>query len=360
MNDLDNFRKQIDDLDQQILALLDERMRTSIAIGLVKRATNAMVFDAGREFAVFDNLLAGTLNKRIPEWAVLDIFSEIIKVSRALQSDNLQQAPPKLYAVLGHPIGHSLSPVMHNRAFSFINHNGLYFALDTTDVGRTLFALKDLDFGGASITMPHKETIVDYLDELIGVAKEMRVVNTVVFTNGKLVGYNTDSEGAMLSLKYRTELEGKTVLLLGAGGAARSIAYGLKMEKVTTFIANRDEEKGRKLAELTGAVFVPLDEALGVACDIIINATSVGMHPNADDMPVPPEIFQENMLVMDIVYNPLHTKFIKEAVARGCVPVDGVSMFVQQGARQFELWTSKAAPLPIMRQTVLSLLKTNE
>ena len=357
MSELDVLRNKIDELDRDILELLNRRMQTSVAIGLVKRAMGSAVFDSNREYAVFEKLLGESLEMLIPESAVLDIYTAVIKASRALQSDSKPGGAPKLFAVLGHPIGHSLSPAMHNRAFSFVNHNGLFFAVDTQDVGKSLKALQDLDFGGAAVTMPHKESIIDYLDEVVGVAKDIGAVNTVVNRDGKLWGYNTDSEGAMAALKFRTELKGKTVLLVGAGGAAKALAYGLKAEKARLVITNRTQEKGEQLAKQADAVFLPPDEILTMDYDVVINATSVGMYPNVDEMPVPEEVFRENMVAMDIVYNPLRTMFMAKAISRGCVPLDGVTMFVHQGGKQFELWTGLPAPLPMMRQTVLSLLQ---
>lgn len=360
MSELDALRHKIDELDGDILALLNQRMQTSVAIGLVKHAAGSEVLDSSREYAVFEKILGASRNMLIPQNAVLNIYSEIIKASRALQGDCKPNGVPRLFAVLGHPIGHSLSPAMHNRAFGFVDYNGVFFAVDTCDVGKSLMALKDLDFGGAAVTMPHKETILDYLDELVGVAKEIGAVNTVVNCDGKLFGYNTDSEGAMAALKSKTGLKDKTVLLAGAGGAAKALAYGLKAENAKVVITNRTYKKGEKLAQQAGAVFLPPDEILSMNYDVVINATSLGMYPNVNEMPLPEELFHKNMVVMDIVYNPLHTQFMAKATSSGCVPLDGVTMFVHQGGKQFELWTGRPAPLPIMRQTVLSLLERNK
>lgn len=357
MSELNALRDKIDELDRDILQLLNQRMQTSVSIGLAKRANGTEVFDSSREYAVFEKLWSYARNMLIPENAVLNIYSEIIKASRALQSNANQASVPRLFAVLGHPIGHSLSPAMHNRAFSFVGYNGLFFAVDTQDAVKSLRALQDLDFGGAAVTMPHKETILDKLDEVAGVAKDIGAVNTVVNRDGKLWGYNTDSEGAMAGLKAKTELKGKTVLLIGAGGAAKALAYGLKAEDARLVITNRTAVNGEKLAHQMDVDFYPLDEILNQAYDVVINATSVGMYPHVNEMPVPEAIFHKNMVVMDIVYNPLHTRFISKAIAHGCEPLDGLTMFVHQGAKQFELWTGKPAPLPMMRQTVLSLLE---
>lgn len=360
MSNLDDLRDRIDAIDNEILELLNRRMQTSVAIGLVKRSMGNAVFDSNREYAVFERLLANSLEMIIPESAVLDIYSAIIKASRGLQSDYKLCGVPKLYAVLGHPIEHSMSPAMHNRAFMFANYNGTFFAVDTQDVGKSLQALRDLDFGGAAVTMPHKETIIEYLDELVGDAKDIGAVNTVVYSNGKLLGYNTDSEGAIAALKFRTQLKDKTVLLVGAGGVARAIAFGLKAEHARIVITNRNHEKGARLAEESGARFIPPDAVLTAPYDIVINATSVGMNPNVEEMPVPEKIFRENMVAMDVVYNPLRTKFLQTAIDKGCVPVDGVTMFIHQGGRQFELWTGLKAPLPFMRQTVLGRLRDQQ
>lgn len=356
MTELDDLRRKIDVLDGEILKLIKERMQTSVAIGKAKQATGQTVFDAEREYAVFDRLARAAENLTLPAATVQEIYISIIKTSRMLQGAAQLNGAPRLYAVLGHPIGHSVSPVMHNRAFNFMNYNGLYFAVDTTDVNRTVKALKELEFGGASVTMPHKEAVIESLDELRGVALELNTVNTIVNDNGRLIGYNTDSEGAMAALKAVTGITGKKTLLIGAGGAARAVAYGLKAEKADLTIVNRDVKKGEKLAELTGAKAVAFTDVLKHEYDIVINATSVGMSPNVDAMPVEAGILRAGMVVMDIVYNPLQTKLLQTAAAQGCITVNGVAMFVGQGARQFELWTGLSAPIPFMRQTVVACL----
>lgn len=356
MSELDVLRGEIDALDMEILTLLNRRMQTSVNIGRAKQSLGGAVLDRDREYAVFEKLLNYAANMVMPQSAVLDIYSAIIKASRALQSDSKPAAIPRLYAVLGHPVGHSLSPAMHNRAFGFVNYSGLFFAVDTTNVGQTVKALKTLDFGGAAVTMPHKESIMEYLDETEASAQAIGAVNTVVNCNGRLLGYNTDSEGAISALKAKTELKDKRVLLLGAGGAARALAFGLKAEKARLVISNRDEQKGGKLAENVNATFISPAAVLTMEYDIVINATAAGMYPNVNVMPVPNAIFKQNMVVMDIVYNPMQTMFLKLAAAKGCLTINGLDMFVHQGGRQFELWTGGAAPLPIMRQTALSLL----
>lgn len=356
MTQLGDLRNKINVLDDQIVRLLDERMQTSLAIGEVKRAEGRQVFDREREYAVLERVLKAVRKKTVPPAALLDIYSDLMLASRRLQGEARPTGAPKLYAVLGHPVGHSLSPAMHNKTFQFMTYNGMYFAVDTINVNQTIRALKALDFGGASITMPHKESVVESLDELHGTARELKTVNTVVNDNGRLLGYNTDSEGAMIALKAETAIAGKKTLLVGAGGAARAVAYGLKAENADLAIVNRDVKKAEQLAELTGGRAITFDNMLLEAWDIVINATSVGMLPNVDAMPVPAELFRPGMVAMDIVYNPLKTMFLQMAAAKGCVTVDGLSMFVAQGARQFELWTSMTAPTPYMRQVVLSLL----
>jgi shikimate dehydrogenase len=246
---------------------------------------------------------------------------------------------------------------MHNGAFSAIGYYGMYLALELDDIKSAISSLKSLNFKGASITIPHKTTVIDFLDELDDTAARINAVNTIVNTDGRLVGHNTDCSGAMRALSEKIDIKTKDVAIVGAGGAARAIAFGIKTQGGHPIIVNRSKQKGEQLSKELGAGFVPLSEIKKLSCDILINTTPVGMTPHVDDMCVPETVLDKNMVVMDIVYTPLKTKLLREAEQIGCRCIDGLSMFVYQGAEQFALWTGQQAPVDIMRLAVLSALE---
>ncbi len=259
----------------------------------------------------------------------------------------------RLYGVFGNPISHSMGPVMHTRAFREKGINAVYLAFRIDAIEKGLQAMREIGIQGASITIPFKESVIPFLDDIGEHAKEMGSVNTVVNKDGKLFGYSTDHKGAVEPLRRVTPLKDKDVCVLGAGGAAKAVAYGLKKEGALLTISNRSENKGKALADQMDARFVALDHVTGLNPDIIINTTSVGMMPDTDKSPVPARFFHESMIVFDIVYNPLMTRFLIDAKNAGCTIIDGLSMFVGQGAAQFELFTGVEAPVNLMRDAVL-------
>lgn len=263
----------------------------------------------------------------------------------------------QLYGILGDPIGHSLSPVMHNAAFAAVNYPGVYLAFEVNDLAEALTGAKALNLKGLSITIPHKVKALNLVDKLDETARRIGALNTIINRNGNLYGFNSDSPGAMAALAEKTAIKDKNVAIIGAGGAARALAYGVKSKGGILTIYNRSLPKARQLASEVEVSFLPLMEFGNKPCDILINTTSVGMTPNYNDIPVELQTLNKNMIVMDIVYNPLKTALLKAADKIGCMTVDGVSMFVYQGALQFEMWTGIKAPVDIMRKTVLKALK---
>ena len=255
-----------------------------------------------------------------------------------------------LYGVLGSPVRHSLGPAIHNAAFEATGLNGVYLAFETTDLPGSLAGAKALSFGGLSITLPFKSTVIPLLDQLDPLAERIGAVNTIRNVGGKLVGYNTDGSGALLALEAVTDLSGERCLLVGAGGAARAIGYVLSRRGVEIVIANRSTEKGKSLADFLGGRFIPLAEADRIETDLLVQTTSVGMFPITDQVPVSSEVLREGMVVMDVVYNPLKTKLLRLAEERGCMTVNGLDMFIYQGAEQFRLWTGLEPPIEIMRE----------
>ncbi|MCP4747556.1 MAG: shikimate dehydrogenase [Desulfobacteraceae bacterium] len=262
-----------------------------------------------------------------------------------------------LFGVIGNPVGHSLSPVMHNAAFESAGYPGVYLAFEVKEVGSAMAGMRGLNIKGMSVTIPHKIEVMKYLDEIDPTAEKIGAVNTVINREGRLLGTNTDCHGAITALESKTGLAGKRVGLLGAGGAARAIGFGLMDRKAMVTVFNRNSQRGQGLAKDLDAEFIPLADFDGRTLDILINTTSLGMYPDIEKMPVEQNCLNGSLVVMDIVYHPLETALLKAARNKGCTIADGVAMFVFQGARQFELWTGRQAPLEVMRKAVLKHLK---
>ncbi len=261
-----------------------------------------------------------------------------------------------VYAIFGDPVAHSLSPLMHNRAFEQVGFKAAYVPFRVTDIAAAVTAARTLGIAGLSVTIPHKVGIMAYLDEIDETAQGIGAVNTVVARDGCLVGYNTDGAGALAALEAVADVSGQEVVVLGAGGAARAIAKVVCAQGGRVTIANRSLDNGRVLADALGCASCTLADIQSIACDILVNTTPVGMAPNVNAMPVRRRDLRPEMVVMDIVYNPLRTRLLREARKIGCVTVDGVSMFVNQGALQFRLWTQLPAPVDVMREVVIKAL----
>ncbi|MEW6077256.1 MAG: shikimate dehydrogenase [Thermodesulfobacteriota bacterium] len=269
-------------------------------------------------------------------------------------------AKSTVYCVLGDPVAHSRSPVMHNAAFAAAGINDAYVAFRVKDIAGAVGGIRALGIGGASITIPHKVSAMAHLDEVDEEARRIGAVNTVVNRDGRLVGHNTDWQGAIRALLEKTVVRGRTVLVIGAGGAARAVAYGVAREGGRLLIADLTVAGAKPLARDFGGDALAVAEAGSCEWDVLINTSPVGMAPDSDVSPVPREWFRPGGVVMDIVYNPLKTRLLKEAAECGCETIDGLAMFVYQGAAQFEAWTGRPAPVEVMRQAVLVALQTDE
>jgi shikimate dehydrogenase len=269
-----------------------------------------------------------------------------------------------LYGVIGDPIRHSRSPVMMARAFRETGINAAYgaFHVRPDRLAEAIAGIRALGFGGLNVTIPHKIGVMACLDEIDEGARAIGAVNTIVNDNGRLIGYNTDGIGYVRSLKEEAGADpaGRSIVVLGCGGAARGIVWALAREKPKEIVlANRTAGRAAELAEaFAGAArfrtveWRELPEAVAEA-DIVINTTSVGMAPNADERPIDPEWLRPGAIASDLVYNPLTTAFLQGAARRGCRIHGGLGMFVYQGAYAFEYWTGKAAPIRAMREAVL-------
>jgi len=261
----------------------------------------------------------------------------------------------KLCAIFGNPIEHTLSPRIHNAAFEHLHLNYVFLAFKVERLKEAVQGIRALDLKGVSVTIPHKVAIIDYLDEVEDIAGKIGAVNTVVNRGGRLIGYNTDWSGAIDALEEKVDLKGRKALVLGAGGAARAIAFGLKERGADFTILNRTVHKAEMLASELGAHYGALEDSASVPFDTVINTTSLGMYPNVHDTPVEKALLKD-VLVFDMVYNPLKTRLIREAEQNGCTTITGLEMFINQAALQFDLWTGKKAPLDVMKKVVVEAL----
>ncbi|OGP57426.1 MAG: shikimate dehydrogenase [Deltaproteobacteria bacterium RBG_13_61_14] len=277
----------------------------------------------------------------------------------------MMDAKTKLCIIIGNPVAHSLSPAIHNAAFSALGLNFAYTAHRVEDVEAAVKGIRALGIRGASVTIPHKLAVIPYLDEVDPVASWIGSVNTIVNDGGKLLGSNTDGEGAMKALvEAGVKLPGKRVLMIGSGGAARAVGFTLaakaklgaltilgiiepELKKLAGDIAEKTPVKaeGRRMKDEF------LAEEIRKA-DLLIQCSPVGMHPKVDETPVPAKLLRKDLIVMDIVYNPRETRLLREAKAQGAQTIPGLEMFLNQAVLQFEKWTGKPAPAEIMRQVL--------
>ena len=267
----------------------------------------------------------------------------------------------KLYGIIGNPVSHSMSPAIHNAAFTEKGLNNVYVPLKIANIDTFMKECREIDFQGFSVTIPHKESVLPLLDDLDPNARRIGAINTIVNRNGKLTGYNTDCMAAVIglecSLKETDEtLNNKKVSIIGAGGAARAIAFGLKEKGCDITIFNRTIERAEKLSHDVKCKFESFEEIHQIDSDILINTTSIGMFPNVDQTPVSKDILKEGMIVFDAVYNPIETRLLREANENGCHTVNGLSMFINQAAEQFRLWTNIDAPIELMTKVVKEML----
>ena len=283
-------------------------------------------------------------------------------------------AAPTSFFLLGHPVGHSLSPFMHNAAFKALGLNAHYALLDVApgDVPRTLADLRAQGCGGANVTIPHKEAAYRFLaakGRLSDVAQLLHSVNTVAFRpDGSLFGDNTDAPGFLDALQeaFRASPKGKRILVLGCGGAGRALALTCAMQGAESILVadvNLAARRRLLLALRQTAPGLPvagvsLDRARAAArdCDLIIQATPVGMHAG-DPSLLPAESFRKGQLVFDLIYNPAVTPLLATARAAGARTANGLGMLLHQGARAFRLWTGRKAPVPVMRAALEKALK---
>ncbi len=267
-----------------------------------------------------------------------------------------------VYGVIADPVGHSLSPPIHNACFRELGINAVYcpFRVPADSLGQFMEDAPRMGIKGLSVTIPHKEAIAKHLTKVDPVVKSIAAVNTVVFDGSEVLGYNTDYNAAMDCLEHAlgkigaepSPLKNKRALILGAGGVARPIAFGLRKRGALVTVTSRNKKRADKLAEAFDGKSVEWEARDRVNCDILINCTPVGMHPNVDETPMSKTFLKPSLLVFDTVYNPESTLLIKDARERACQVITGVEMFIRQAMLQFFLFTKRDAPHELMRDVL--------
>ena len=276
-------------------------------------------------------------------------------------------AATRLCAVIGHPVGHSLSPAIHNAAFASLNLNYVYLAFDVNDVADFITGMRAMpSFRGLSVTIPHKRAIQDHLDEIDPLAARIGSVNTVVRTeDGRLIGHSTDGPGTLRAFaEAGVGLAGKRVLFLGGGGAVRAVAFAFAADAKSASIKLLGRNRSRidaLAADVASATNVPVTtgdlagdirQALSQH-DVIVHGTPIGMVPErVGQSVIPADALEPRHIVFDMVYNPHETRLLQDAAAAGCTRIYGIEMLLHQAALQFELWTGESAPIDVMRKAV--------
>ena len=280
----------------------------------------------------------------------------------------------KLVILLGQPLGHSVSPAMHNRVFEKLGMDYCYIPVEVSaaDLGAVFCGLTKMNVAGFNVTIPHKLHIMEFLDEIDPLAQTIGAVNTICVRDGKTKGYNTDGEGFVRSLEEKADIsvQGKRFFILGCGGAVRAIAMTLAFkgaEKI--YICNRTQKKAESLTEeinqkITNCVKVVERTTDRIApflkeCDVLINGTKLGMHPDTNSTPIDKVLLSKNLIVSDIVYNPLMTRLLKDALHSECTIVDGLGMLIYQGAAAFQLWTGIEPLVGEMSDVAYNLMRAD-
>ena len=263
---------------------------------------------------------------------------------------------PAHFALFGNPVSQSLSPAMHTAAFAQMGLNADYTAHRVDDAAEVVRRVRESGIRGASITIPFKETVMALLDEVDPAAAAIGAINTIVNRDGMLAGYNTDGPGLVSDLSEWIAIRGTTFVILGAGGAARAAVYSLRDAGGIPIVVNRTAERAQVLADRFGCRWEPAREIGRLRADCLINTTPLGMFPETERTPVEEKFLVHFPRVMDLIYNPLKTRLLREAEAAECAIRSGVGMFVHQGVEQIRLWTGQEAPQEEMRRVVLERL----
>ena len=275
----------------------------------------------------------------------------------------------EIYGVIGHPITHTISPNIHNTAFKQLKMNAVYIAFDVfpENLKKAVDGLKSIGINGFNVTIPHKTSIIPCLDKIDPLAKRISAVNTVKNVNNKFFGFNTDIDGVLNTFQQKNiDINGRKVVLVGAGGAAKAIGFALAPLAKELVILNRTERNAVKLAKsilqdsntVKGKRLTPQTIAKELEdTQVLINATPIGMHPNSGNSIVKKDLLHDKLTVLDIVYNPIETKLLTDAKSKGAKTLNGLSMLIYQAASSFKIWTNVEIDPPIMLKAATKVMK---
>lgn len=370
-DNLEEIFEEMQQLDPDIIKLATMANSPEDNIRMLRLVSEAPILTVGfcmGELGLPSRILCGKYGS---PWTYATFSSERVMAPGQLSFEEMRDvyryhqigAETSVFGVIGDPIAHSYSPLLHNACFDHEGLNAVYLPLRVPkeQLLDTLKAYEDFEIDGYSVTIPHKETVLNYAKYFDESVKEIGAANTLYKDHRqRWYAANTDYEAALatlhLGLQDRdmtdTQLAGKAVLMLGAGGVAKAIGLGLVRAGAALTIANRGKNRGKELAEQLGCKYVRWENRGSVLADILVNCTPVGMSPNMDETPFPINWFRDGMLVFDTIYNPENTLLLKQAREHGCTTISGQEMFVRQAAAQFECFTRQSAPIDFMRETL--------
>ncbi len=368
-DNLEEIHAKLASKDADIVKIVTTAQKPTDNVRLLKLAQNAKIptiaFCMG-EIGLISRILCGRFGSPFTYTTfsadrVLAPGQIVFDQMKALYRFDQISAQTKIFGVLGDPIAHSYSPLIHNSAFQHDGLNAVYVPMrvPADQLQPTLKAYKELGVSGYSVTIPHKEKVLDAAQYRDPIAEEVGAANTL-FEDSRQSWHatNTDYDAALasiragLALKGESDLSGKRCLLLGAGGAARAIGLGLMRAGAALTVANRSRQRGLALAEELGCQFTSWENRGAAYADVLINCTPVGMSPNVNETPFADNWMREGMVVFDTIYNPENTLLLKEARERMCHTVSGIEMFVHQAAAQYQHFTGQAAPVDVMRDAL--------
>jgi 3-dehydroquinate dehydratase/shikimate dehydrogenase len=340
----------------EVFRLLDRaaaEQRPLIAIAMQEAGMITRILGPSRgSFLTFGSLTRG--HESAPGQCTCDELRHLYGVHR-LSRDT------QVVGIIGKPVSHSASPLMHNRAFREMSLDYVYLPIEVNDVGEFFRrfihpSTREMNWRlrGFSVTIPHKTAVIPFLDELDETARRIGAVNTVVVEGERLIGYNTDAHGAIAPLAAITDLQGARCAVIGAGGAARAVVFGLLERGAQVSLLARNPAKAAALADEFGIAVDHLKAIAGSAADIIINTTPLGManHSEGESI-IPRAAWRNRKIAYDLIYNPFETRFLADARQQGCLSLSGIEMLVAQAVRQFELWTGRTPPVELLRAAAL-------
>jgi 3-dehydroquinate dehydratase/shikimate dehydrogenase len=321
-----------------------------IAFGPLGTLTRVL---AARVGAPFTYAAAAVGAEAAPGQLPLELLADLYRV-RTISPET------RAYGILGSDVARSLSPLLHNRAFAARHLDAVYVPLQAEALAPFIRSLPALGLSGFSVTRPYKVEILKYLQEIEEDAALCGSVNTVVVEDGKLRGSTTDGHGIVGPLKKRGDLKGRPVVILGAGGAARSAAFALARRGAAVTVLSRDPSKAAAVATAVGCAFGSLSDIAFYPWDVVINATPLGSSAAPDETPVPATLHRPDTVAFDMVYEPLETRFLRDAKSAGAAVITGLEMLLAQATAQFETWTGLEAPVAAMRSAALMAAEERE